>query len=125
VAYLRGSYDEALAWYRKALEIFEELGNRAEMAASLSQLGVLATERGDPGAGVPLNLRSLAIRLEIGVPEVRIDLHWLGRQRELLCEERFREILDEHLDDPARDRVLELMAEHRAAVRAEDEAGSE
>ena len=33
------------------------------------------------GLAVPLNLRSLAIGLEIGAPEVRIDLHWLRRQR--------------------------------------------
>ncbi len=57
-----------------------------------------------------LNLRSLATRLEIGVPEVRIDLRWLRRQRELLGEERFGEILGQHLDEAGRKRVLELMA---------------
>jgi tetratricopeptide (TPR) repeat protein len=111
VAQQRGSYDEALDWYRKALAILEELGNRAGMASSLSQIGVLLTETGPPEEAVPWNLRSLALRLEIGVPEVRIDFHWLGRQREALGAERFRAILREHLEDEGAASVLPMLDE--------------
>ena len=119
VAYLRGVYDHALDWYKRSLQIFEELGNRADMASSISQLGALATEQGRPEDAVPLNLQSLVIRLELRVPEVGIDLHWLSRQRELLGEERFGELLREHVGDEGAEAVLGLMAQAAAG----DEAG--
>jgi tetratricopeptide (TPR) repeat protein len=109
VAQKRGSYEEALEWYRKSLAINEELGNRVGMANSFGQIGVLLTETGHPREGVSWNLRSLALRLEIGVPEVRIDLHWLGRQREALGDAQFQEALREHLDPDAVVRVLQLL----------------
>jgi tetratricopeptide (TPR) repeat protein len=111
VAQERGSYEEALEWYRKSLAIFDELGNRAGMASSRSQIGVLLTATGRAEEAVPWNLRSLTIRLEIGVPEVRIDLHWLGRQREAQGEGRFREILREHLDEEGAASVLRMLDE--------------
>jgi tetratricopeptide (TPR) repeat protein len=111
VAEERGFYDEALEWYRKSLAIKEELGNRAGMASSLSQIGVLLTETGRPDEAVPWNLRSLALRLEIGVPQVRIDLHWLGRQREALGEDRFGGVLREHLDEEGAGKVLRMLDE--------------
>ena len=81
------------------------------MAATISQLGVLATERGNPEEAVPFNLRSLAIRLQIGSPQARTDIHWLNRQRELLGEERFGEILREHVSEEDAGKVLDLMEE--------------
>ena len=116
VAEERRSYDEALAWYRKSLAIEEELGNRAGMASSFSQLGALATNRGEPAGAVPLNLRGLAIRLEIGSPEARIDLHWLGRQREALGRDRFLALVTEHVGEDGAARVLEMMAQYEKAV---------
>jgi tetratricopeptide (TPR) repeat protein len=47
LSYRRGHYDQALDWYRKSLEIFEALGDRAGVASSHGQLGVVAQERGD------------------------------------------------------------------------------
>jgi tetratricopeptide repeat protein len=44
VAQRRGDYDQALEWYRKSLAIKEELGNRAGMANSYHQLGILLLE---------------------------------------------------------------------------------
>lgn len=38
LSYRRGDYDQALDWYRKSLDIFEQLGNRAGMATSYHQL---------------------------------------------------------------------------------------
>jgi hypothetical protein len=104
-----------LAWYQKSLDIDEELGSRAGMAITISQLGVLATARGSPEEAIPLNLRSLTIRLQIGSPEVRIDLYWLGRQRESVGEERFLEVLGQHLSEEDLRTVLELMAQFENA----------
>lgn len=111
VAEMRGFYDEALQWYRKSLMIEEELGNRAGVASSLSQIGVLLTKTSRPREAVPWNLRSLVLRLEIGVPDVRVDLHWLSRQREALGEESFTKILREHLDTEAVVNLLRMLNE--------------
>jgi tetratricopeptide (TPR) repeat protein len=113
---ISGETSQALEWYQKALQISEKLGNRESMASTISQLGVLATERGEPAEAVPLTLRSLAIRRELGLPQIQIDLHWLRRQRELLGEERFGEILREHLDADTVPAVLEMMEEDGAAA---------
>ena len=37
----RGDYDEADRQYQRSLDIFERLGNQADMATSYSQLGIL------------------------------------------------------------------------------------
>jgi len=113
----RGDYDEALDWYRKALEIDEQLGNRAGMASTISQLGILATKQERPEEAVPLNLRSLSLRLEIGSPEAWKNLAMLTRQREMLGDERFRELLAEHAGEEGRDNVLELMAQYEETRR--------
>ncbi|WP_239342136.1 hypothetical protein, partial [Frankia sp. CiP3] len=67
------------------------------------QLGVLYTAQGRAADAVPCTVASLAIRLEIGTSDARIDLHWLGRQREMLGDDAFQAILAKHLsaDDVA------------------------
>src|SRR5262249_916636 len=70
IAQNRGAYEEALEWYRKSLAIVEELGDRAGLASSYGQIAVLLTERGAPEEGLPLNLTSLAIHLELDSPNV-------------------------------------------------------
>lgn len=109
IAQDRSDYDQALDWYRKSLAIKEELGNHAGLAMSYSQIGVLFTERGEPAQAVPWNLRSLATRLQLQLPQVSIDLHWLGRQRELLGEETFRGILSRQLDADSQSAVLAML----------------
>jgi len=42
IAHLRGRLDEAEDWFRKALAIEEELGDRSDMAVTYQQLGLLA-----------------------------------------------------------------------------------
>jgi hypothetical protein len=59
----------------------------------------LLTGTGSPEEAVPLQLRSLALHIELEAPEVRIDFYWLARQRESLGEERFRALLREHAGD--------------------------
>lgn len=110
VAQQHGDYDQALAWYKKSLQIKEELGNRAGMALTLGQLGAFSTELGQPAEALPFTLKSLIIHIQLGTPQVRIDLHWLKRQRELLGEERFGGTLREHLSEEDSRAVLEMMA---------------
>ena len=109
VAQQRGDYDAALDGYRKSLAIEEELGNRAGMASSMSQIGILLTSRGDPAAGVAWNLQSLALRRALRVPQVRINLTWLRRQRALLGAARFAAVLAEHLDPPSQQAVEKML----------------
>jgi tetratricopeptide (TPR) repeat protein len=66
VAQQRGSYEEALEWYRKALAIAEELGNRAGMAGSYHQLGNVSYLRGSYEEALDWYRKSLAIREELG-----------------------------------------------------------
>jgi hypothetical protein len=66
---------------------------------------------GRSAEAVPYNLASLAIRVEIGSPEARINVHWLGRQRKELGVELFLELLAEHLAPADVDVVQRLLAE--------------
>jgi hypothetical protein len=54
-------------------------------------------------------VRSLAERLELGLPQISIDLYWLRRQRELLGEADFQAALTEHLNEESVQNVLELL----------------
>ena len=98
IAELRGDYDGALDWYRQSLTINEELGNRAGIATSYGQMGVLLTNTGQPADAIPHTIRALAIHPQLGSTNVSTDLHWLGRQRELLGPDEFTMIAGQHLD---------------------------
>jgi hypothetical protein len=112
VAQDRGDHNGALDWYRRSLEIREELGNRAGMASTISQIGVLLTETNKPAEGVAHNVRSLFIRLELKVPQASIDIHWLGRQRGALGDEAFRKRLLEApgMDEATAEELLSLLS---------------
>ena len=60
---------------RKILNISssERLGNQAGIATTISQLGFLATERGELEKAIGLHGRALAIRARMGIPEVQIN----------------------------------------------------
>lgn len=113
----RGDLDSAEEWTRMALELCEQLGDRAGVARAQSQLGGILHQRGETAQAVPLNLRSLATRLEIGSPKAPIDLHNLTLQREVLGGERFRELLTRHAGEERGEQVLKLMAEYEEARR--------
>jgi len=120
IAQARGAYDEALEWYRRSLALAEELGDRAGMASTYSQIGVLFTTRGTPDAAVAWNVRSLRIRMELRSPEIRIDLYWLTQQRQMLGETRFLGLLHEQLSAYGAQALLRLLDDF--ASRAQDEA---
>ncbi|HEX4954344.1 MAG TPA: tetratricopeptide repeat protein [Thermoanaerobaculia bacterium] len=66
LAQQRGDYDQALDWYRKSLEIEEQLGNRAGMAGSYHQLGTVAQDRGDYDQAIDWYRKSLEIDEQLG-----------------------------------------------------------
>ena len=66
LAQARGDYDTARNRYQQALAIFEELGDRAGMAATYGQLGVLAQARGDYDTARNRYQQALAIFEELG-----------------------------------------------------------
>ena len=63
----RGDYDRALEWYEKSVEIKEELGDRAGMAITLHNLGLLVMEKKDWPAALQYLRRSRELYLEIGL----------------------------------------------------------
>jgi tetratricopeptide (TPR) repeat protein len=66
LAQLRGDYDTAERSYRRALEIFQGLGDQAGMSNSYHQLGILAQQQGDYDDAEPLYRRALEISERIG-----------------------------------------------------------
>ena len=66
LALLRGDYDQALYWYLKSLEVFEQLGDRTGMAKSYGQLGNLAFQRSDLDQALDWGRKSLAIFEQLG-----------------------------------------------------------
>jgi Tetratricopeptide repeat len=60
IAQLRGNYAQAEQRYQASLAIVEELGDRAGIASTTSQLGVLRTVQGRPAEGVRHNVSALA-----------------------------------------------------------------
>jgi tetratricopeptide (TPR) repeat protein len=111
-----GDYDRALEWYQKALDIDEALGNRAGIALTLSNVGILYTRIKTPEEGIPLNLESLLTNLELQRPEyVRTDLYWLNRQRALLGEEPFLSIVQKQLNEDDTQALIQILDEYKAA----------
>jgi tetratricopeptide (TPR) repeat protein len=109
VAHQRGDYEAALDWYRRSLAIKEELGDRAGMARTTSQMGILLTETEQAADAVSYNLSALSLRLEMDLPEAGIDIHWLGRQRALLGEGPFSELLRDHVDEQSINNLMQLL----------------
>ncbi|MEU4403524.1 tetratricopeptide repeat protein [Streptosporangium sp. NPDC023963] len=106
IAEERGEFERALEYYRQSLTISEELGDWAGMASTYGQIGALYTKTGRAAEAVAFTVRSLLICAELQTPEIRIDLHWLGRQREALGEAEFRRLLAEHLSPEGVDTVI-------------------
>ena len=75
----RGRLDEAEDWYRKALTITEELGNRPGMAGTYHQLGITAHRRGRLDEAEDWYRKALTITEELGNrPGMATTYHQLG-----------------------------------------------
>jgi tetratricopeptide (TPR) repeat protein len=66
IAELRGDYAQAEQRYQASLTIFEELGDRAGIASSYHQLGIIAELRGDYAQAEQRYQASLTIKEELG-----------------------------------------------------------
>jgi len=66
ICYLLGNYDDARKLYQQSLEIFQELGDKSGISASLHQLGILADLTGDYDQARKLYQQSLEIVQELG-----------------------------------------------------------
>jgi tetratricopeptide (TPR) repeat protein len=79
VAQERGDYDGALAYYRRSLEMFESLGDRAGVSKSLHNMGNVAYLRGEYDAALEYYRRSLEMAEALGDrAEVSKVLHQMG-----------------------------------------------
>ena len=79
LSYYQGDYPAARALHEKGLGISRELGYRRGIAASLGNLGNVASNQGDYPAARALQEESLAIRRELGDPSgIALALNNLG-----------------------------------------------
>ncbi len=75
----RGRLDEAEDWYRQALTIFEELGDRPGMASTYHQLGITAQRRGRLDEAEDWYRQALTIFEDLGDrPHMANTYHQLG-----------------------------------------------
>ena len=103
----RGRLDEADDWYRKALTIKEELGDRPRMASTYHQLGMTAQDRGRLDEADDWYRQSLTIEEELGNrPGMAGSYHQLGNTAYLRgrldeADDWYRQslIIDEELGD--------------------------
>ena len=101
LAQYRGDYVEAARQYQASLAIKERLGDQAGMASSYSQMGILEAERGgNLQQAITWHLQALAIRLQLRVPQARIDLRRLAAHRTALGPEAFSRLLNQAADGP-------------------------
>jgi tetratricopeptide (TPR) repeat protein len=109
IAEKQGEYAEAEEYYRNSLAISEELGERVGIAATTSQLGVLRTKLNRPAQGVLYSLQALSLRLDMGA-SIGVDVYWLRRQRDLLGDDAFKDVLREHLTSEDADALTSILA---------------
>ncbi len=79
VAQERGDLVGAESWYRKSLEIDEQLGNRPGLASSYHQIGMVVQDRGDLAGAEEWYRKSLELKTELGDQAgLAVAYHQLG-----------------------------------------------
>jgi hypothetical protein len=114
IAYLQGDHDRALDYYQQSLAIAEELGDRAGIARSYSQIGILLTGTGWVREAVGYILRSLTTQLQLGSHRVDIDLYWLAQQRPHLGHDDFGRVLADHLNPESVSNLIRMLDDYEA-----------
>jgi hypothetical protein len=95
--------------YRRALEIFERIGDQAGVATSYSALGNLSEAAGNLGQAAAYRVGTLAIRLKIGIATAG-DVQALGGLRRRLGRDRFRAAaLASGLDEESAGNLMEML----------------
>jgi tetratricopeptide (TPR) repeat protein len=79
VAQMRGELDRAESWYRQALAVSEQLGDRLETAGTYHQLGMIARRRGELDHAESWHRHALAVLEQLGDrPHMAGTYHELG-----------------------------------------------
>jgi hypothetical protein len=85
------------------------------MAASISQLGVLATDRGQIEQAIGLQGRALLIRAGMGIPEAKIDLRKLLELRSRVAREVLLHALAAVTGDDEAAEIVRVLDEREGA----------
>ena len=119
----RGRLDEADDWYRKALTINEELGDRPGMAITYHQLGITAQDRGRLDEAEDWYRKALTIIEELGdrpawrhLPPARHTAQDRGRLDE--AEDWYRKALT--INEELGDRPGMAITYHQLGITAQD-----
>jgi tetratricopeptide (TPR) repeat protein len=95
----RDEPEEALRMFKKALAIFKSRGDRVSMAETYCQIGKLYTMIGDALNGLHYQVQSISLRFDIGYSDIAFDVYYLYRQREMLGEKNFHDLLIRYLGE--------------------------
>jgi tetratricopeptide (TPR) repeat protein len=105
----RGRLDEAEDWYRKALTIEEELGDLPRLAATYTQLGLLAKDRQQPRQALDWMIRCVTLFSEFRGPLTGpAPLHLVRLTRQLgmpALEQAWQQATGQPVPQPVRDYI--------------------
>lgn len=77
--YVQGNYANAIDYYTRSLNIWEDIGNKNGISSSLNNIGLVYDEQGDYASAIDYYTRSLFIYEEIGDKKgVSISLNNIG-----------------------------------------------
>lgn len=114
--------DQAMDHFQRSLDVKRQQGDDSGAASSMSQIGVLHTQCGRPEEGVGWNIQAVGLRRRLGLRQSRLDLHWLGKQREMIGEKQFLQFLKKRLDSSMRpDEVIDLIDTSRQRSPGRDD----
>jgi len=106
----RGRLDEADDWYRKALDITEELGDRPSMALTYAQLGLLAEERDQAPLALQWNIRCVTLFDQFPSPMTGTGPSALARLTRHLglpaLQAAWQQITGQPVPQPVRDHII-------------------
>jgi hypothetical protein len=81
----RGEYGAALEWYEKSVELCEALGNRAGLATTLHNMGLVAVANRELALALELFTRSRDLYAAIGLDkDVAEEEEMIARVRALM-----------------------------------------
>jgi tetratricopeptide (TPR) repeat protein len=108
--------DAAEPLYRRALDIFERIGDQADTATGYANLGSLSEALGNLDQAVDCRVRALAIRFRIGTATAG-DVEPLAGLRRQLGRDRFRAAaVASGLDEQSVGNLMEILEQHEKPI---------
>jgi tetratricopeptide (TPR) repeat protein len=77
----QGKIDDAIAFYKKSLEITERLGDVVTSSINYWNLGLLYEKQGKIAQAIELMEKAVAIEKKIGHPDAAKDAEYIARLR--------------------------------------------